>query len=172
MSSCTWNSCPDCTGWPRASCGNLPTPRTRFSRLFYRPGCIWTVSGPAANGPTWPGSERAYLARIVINECRNVQRARQRIVPVPDFPNRTSVPEAGLRELRDAVDRLPEKLRIPFLLVYMEGCSAKEAASILEISLFALKSRLKRAKKLLQSEFEEREEGHGTLYTERSAENV
>ena len=48
----------------------------------------------------------------------------------------------------------------------------KEAASILEISLFALKSRLKRAKKLLQSEFEEREEGHGTLYTERSAENV
>ena len=114
-----------------------------------------------------PGSERAYLARIVINE-----RARQRTVPVPDFPDRTAVPEPGLRELRDAVDRLPEKLRIPFLLVYMEGCSAKEAASILEISLFALKSRMKRAKKLLQSEFEEREEGHGTLYTERSAENV
>ena len=119
-----------------------------------------------------PGSERAYLARIVINECRNIQRSRQRTVPVPDFPDRATVPEAGLRELRDAVDKLPEKLRIPFLLVYMEGCSAKEAASILEISLFALKSRLKRAKKLLQSEFEEREEEHGTLYTERSAENV
>ncbi|MBP5728779.1 MAG: RNA polymerase sigma factor [Clostridia bacterium] len=119
-----------------------------------------------------PGSERAYLARIVINECRNIQRSRRRTVPVPDFPDRTAVPEAGLRELRDAVDRLPEKLRIPFLLIYVEGWSAKEAASILEISMFALKSRLKRAKKLLQSEFAEKEEAYGPLYTERSAENV
>ncbi len=117
-----------------------------------------------------PGSERAYLARIVINECRNIQRRRQRTVPVPDIPDHP-VPEAGLRELRDAVEKLPEKLRIPFLLVYMEGYNAKEAASVMGVTLFALKSRLKRAKTILQIELSEEGE-HETLYAKRPAENV
>ena len=118
-----------------------------------------------------PGSEKAYLARIVINECRNIQRRRQRTMPVPDFPDHTAVPEPGLRELRDAVDRLPEKLRLPFLLVYMEGYSAKEAASVMGVTLFALKSRLKRAKTILQIELSEEGE-HEAHYAKRPAENV
>lgn len=97
------------------------------------------------------GKEKAYLAQIVINECRNIQRQRQRIVPTAIFRDRTE-PERSLGELRDAVERLPEKLRIPFLLVYMEGYSAQEAASITGITIFALKSRLKRAKKNLKIE--------------------
>ena len=59
--------------------------------------------------------------------------------------------------LRSAVEKLPEKLRLPFLLVYMEGYSAQEAASVTGITLFALKSRLKRAKKALQIELTEEE---------------
>ncbi|MBR3742072.1 MAG: RNA polymerase sigma factor [Clostridia bacterium] len=102
------------------------------------------------------GKEKAYLARIVINECHNIQRLRQRTVPVAVFPERTE-PETKIMELRDAVDRLPEKLRLPFLLVYMEGYSLQEAASVIGITLFALKSRLKRAKKSLRIEL--REEG-------------
>ena len=97
------------------------------------------------------GKEKAYLARIVINECHNIQRLRQRTVPVAVFPERTE-PETKIMELRDAVDRLPEKLRLPFLLVYMEGYSLQEAASVIGITLFALKSRLKRAKKSLRIE--------------------
>jgi RNA polymerase sigma-70 factor (ECF subfamily) len=72
------------------------------------------------------------------------------------FPERIE-PETKFLELRDAVERLPEKLRLPFLLVYMEGYSLQEAASVIGITLFALKSRLKRAKKNLQIEL--REEG-------------
>ena len=103
-----------------------------------------------------PGKEKAYLARIVINECHNIQRLRQRTVTVTVFPERTE-PETKISELRDAVEKLPEKLRLPFLLVYMEGYSSQEAASAIGITLFALKSRLKRAKKSLQIEL--REEG-------------
>ncbi len=102
------------------------------------------------------GKEKAYLARIVINECHNIQRLWQRTVPVTVFPERTE-PETKIMELRDAVERLPEKLRLPFLLVYMEGYSLQEAASVIGITLFALKSRLKRAKKSIRIEL--REEG-------------
>ena len=102
------------------------------------------------------GKEKAYLARIVINECHNIQRLRQRIVPVTVFPDQAE-PETKIMELRGAVERLPEKLRLPFLLVYMEGYSSQEAASVIGITLFALKSRLKRAMKSLRIEL--REEG-------------
>ena len=102
------------------------------------------------------GKEKAYLAKIVINECHNIQRLRQRTVPVSVFPELTE-PETEIMELRDAIERLPEKLQLPFLLVYMEGYSSQEAASIIGITLFALKSRLKRAKKSLRIEL--REEG-------------
>ena len=102
------------------------------------------------------GKEKAYLAKIVINECHNIQRQRQRMIPVTVFPER-KMPETDIRELRDAVDKLPEKLKIPFLLVYMEGYSLQETASVIGITQFALKSRLKRAKKNLQIEL--REEG-------------
>ena len=98
-----------------------------------------------------PGKEKTYLARIVINECHNIQRMRQRIVPASVIPERTE-PETRFRELRNLVEQLPEKLRIPFLLVYMEGYSAREAASVADITVFAVKSRLKRAKKSLQIE--------------------
>ena len=116
------------------------------------------------------GSEKSYLARIVINECHNIQRSRRRTVPVPEFPDR-AVPSSGLAELRDAVNRLPEKLKVPFLLVYMEGFTAQEAAGVMGITLFAVKSRLKRAKGILQIELSE-EGAHEERYTERPAENV
>ena len=100
-----------------------------------------------------PGKGKAYLARIVINECHNIQRMRQRTIPASVIPERTER-EAGFRELRNMIEQLPEKLRIPFLLVYMEGYSVREAASVADITVFAVKSRLKRAKKSLQIELE------------------
>ena len=103
-----------------------------------------------------PGKEKAYLARIVINECHNIQRQRQRTVPVTVYPEQPE-PETKITELRDAVEKLPEKLRLPFLLVYMEGYSLQEVASVIGITLFALKARLKRAKKSLRIAL--REEG-------------
>ena len=53
----------------------------------------------------------------------------------------------------------------------MEGFTAQEAAGVMGITLFAVKSRLKRAKGILQIELSE-EGAHEELYTERPAENV
>ena len=92
---------------------------------------------------------RAYLTRAVINACRDVQRARMRSVPVE------AMPECGYEPpdtaLRDAVDALPEKLRTPLLLHYMEGYSEKEIAQALRLSLPQLKSRMFRARRKLRA---------------------
>ena len=102
-----------------------------------------------ASGRIHPGCEKAYITRIVINECRNIQRHRMRVVPSADFPvfRQEEKPDG---ELAEAIAELPEKYRTPLLLKYMEGYSEKEAAEALRISAAALKSRLFRARKLLK----------------------
>ena len=95
-----------------------------------------------------PGGERAYFARIVINECRNIQRQRMRVQCVPDPPVRAATTQDGA--LGEAITALPESLRLPLLMKYMEGFSEREAAAALGIGIPALKSRLYRARRQLE----------------------
>jgi DNA-directed RNA polymerase specialized sigma subunit, sigma24 homolog len=84
--------------------------------------------------------EKAYLARIVINECHNIQRRRQRVTPVFAFPEQSKDHlTAEVCVLKESLNAIPEKLRTPFLLVYMEGYSEKEAAEALGITLYSVK---------------------------------
>ncbi|MBQ8555435.1 MAG: RNA polymerase sigma factor [Clostridia bacterium] len=102
----------------------------------------WTARAKAR-----PGCERAWLTRIVINECRSIQRQRLRVFPVETLPERPChLPDSTLR---DATDALPELLRLPLLLKYMEGMSEKEAAQALGVTVTVLKGRLFRARKAL-----------------------
>ncbi len=111
-----------------------------------------------ASGRMRPGEEKAYITRIVINECRNIQRYRMRVTPCTDFDFLGKKQEEPDRELYEAVANLPEKYRLPLLLRYMEGYSEKEAAEALKISTGALKSRLFRARNQLRNMIiEERE---------------
>ena len=105
-----------------------------------------------------PGNERAYITRIVVNECRNVQRHRLRILPVEKTGDTADLSQQPDMELKAVVDSLPETLRLPLLLRYMEGYSEKEAAAILRIPLNTLKARLKRARAKLRDEWIETQE--------------
>jgi RNA polymerase sigma factor (sigma-70 family) len=53
--------------------------------------------------------------------------------------------------LHDELGRLPERLREPLVLCYMEGCRYEEAARRLEVPLGTLKARLGRGRELLRS---------------------
>ncbi len=102
-----------------------------------------------------PGSERTYVTRILINACHDIQRHRMRMIPVgqvPDLPGEAQDPS-----LREAMDSLPEKLRIPLLLMYMEGWSERDIASLLRITPYAVKSRLRRGRAALASMLHEEE---------------
>jgi len=101
---------------------------------------------------------RAWLTRIVINECRNIQRKHMRAFPVAQMPQgMQKAYEMEDGELRAAIDALPEKLRTPLLLHYMEGFSEREIAGVLGIPVTTVKSRLYRARKALRMELEDAE---------------
>ncbi|MCH8947760.1 MAG: RNA polymerase sigma factor, partial [Acidobacteria bacterium] len=54
-----------------------------------------------------------------------------------------------LSQLRDEIDRLPEKLRAALLLSAVEGMEAREVAAVLEIPVGTVRSRLHLARKRL-----------------------
>ena len=104
-----------------------------------------------------PEQFRAWLTRIVINECHNIQRRRMRVVPMDELPERAAPEEidAAAGELKSAVDALPEKLRVPLLLRYMERYSEKEIAQTLGVPVTTVKNRLFRARRAVRAELDE-----------------
>ncbi|MBE5787871.1 MAG: RNA polymerase sigma factor [Clostridiales bacterium] len=96
-----------------------------------------------------PGMFKWYLNRILINECRNIQRRRMRVFPVEQFPDAAVTPP-DYRDLYDAIRTLPEELRLPLLLKYLQGASEKEGAMALSIPVTTFKNRLHRARKALR----------------------
>lgn len=105
-----------------------------------------------ARGRASPGLERAWVMRIVINESLTLLRRRQRTIPTEDFST-LAAPEADepAAALHTAICALPESLRIPLLLKYMEGLTEKEVAAALRLPLSSVKNRLFRARRKLQT---------------------
>ena len=75
--------------------------------------------------------------------------------PVRDVPDVVAPDEDS--SLRPALDSLPEKLRTPLLLKYMEGWSEREISAALRITLYAVKSRLRRGREALARQLKEEE---------------
>jgi len=92
---------------------------------------------------------RSWLTKVMVNECRNIQRDRMRVTPVEQIEDHTDIYSPPDMELAEAINVLPEKLRTPLLLKYSESYSEKEVAATLQISIPAVKNRLYRARKVL-----------------------
>ena len=90
-----------------------------------------------------------WLVRILINECYNVKRAHRRISPMAELPERPAPVDAG-GEVRGAVMALPDKLRLPVVLHYMEGYRVDEIARMLHLPQGTVKSRLRNARARLK----------------------
>ncbi len=90
----------------------------------------------------------AWLTRIVINECRNLQRGYKR--PTIPLENITEggieLPDPGLA---DALGTLPEKYRLPLVLHHGEGFAVEEIAAMLRLPRSTIKWRLYEGRRLL-----------------------
>lgn len=115
---------------------------------------------------------KSYLLTVAVNLWKNRKRKaawRQRItgtevsvedesmpeLPAGDMPVDEQMISREERELvQQAVNRLPDSYRLPVLLFYMEELKLSEIAKILKVPEGTVKSRLYRAKKVLEKELE------------------
>jgi len=98
-----------------------------------------------------------WLTRIFINECHNIQRAQKRFLPMESVPEPIAPPKGADAPLHDALLALPENLRLPVMLFYMEGYKIREISDILKLPEGTVKSRLKKAKEELKTQLSDRE---------------
>ena len=93
---------------------------------------------------------RTWITKILINACYDTQRKRRRIVSldsIPEIP--ISAPDPTLAM---ALATLPEKLRLPLVLVFSEGMTYAEAAETLHLPLATVRGRIHRGKEQLRKE--------------------
>jgi len=99
-----------------------------------------------------------WLYRITINKCRDFLRkkkVRSIFVPLGDsdreYPAGPFSENIDLPQLvRNAIDKLPEKLKVPLILRDIEGLSYKEIAEQLGTEVGVIKSRIFRARESMR----------------------
>jgi RNA polymerase sigma-70 factor (ECF subfamily) len=101
-----------------------------------------------------------WLHRIAVNtvlgRIRKSKREHDRVQAVNDvYTTRVDTGDSGeLRDLAEAVDRLPERARHVFVLHAVYGYSHDEAAAMLGIATGTSKAQLHRARRLLAQQLE------------------
>ena len=132
-----------------------------------------------AAGPAW-------LASIVVFVCRDRGRARARapaevslesvgefslyrkIVDEDPFPYSDSLhldflEQFGSEDVRAVLARLPDRYRIPLVLVYVDGFATKEVARLLDAPLGTVLAQLHRGRKLFEQQLWDYAEEKGLL---------
>ena len=104
---------------------------------------------------------RTWLIRILINECYMKLRSERRIISLEGSVEALAV-EAKQKEdypdLYRALASLPEELRVPVVLYYIDGFSVRETASMMGVTEGAVQKRLARARGKLKQDPALREE--------------
>lgn len=99
-----------------------------------------------------------WLYRITVNKCRDYLRKKKvRSIFVPlsdsdrDYPSGPFSENIDIPQLvRNAISKLPEKLKIPLILRDIDGLSYKEIAEQLGTEVGTIKSRIFRARETLK----------------------
>lgn len=94
-------------------------------------------------------SFKAWFYRILVNECTNILRKRTPIVSIHEYIEiDTQLSQNDIYAYEEyeiiykALDHLSEAVRTPIILKYLNDFSEKEIATILNINLGTVKSRL------------------------------
>lgn len=107
-----------------------------------------------------PKFVKTWIFRILINECNTILAGRSRTVGYAEVPEQAAPSnEYDKVDLREAVERLDEKMRIVVILHYFEDLPLRQIAGVLEISESAVKMRLSRAREALLNHFTINREG-------------
>jgi RNA polymerase sigma-70 factor, ECF subfamily len=118
---------------------------------------LWT----ALSGFVGSSAFTTWLYRVVVNRSLDHQRRTRRWsgdepgdtdLPPVAAPERSVLAGEELRAGLEAIARLPESQRVPFVLCQIEGLGYAEAAAITKVSEATLRGRLARARATLLAE--------------------
>lgn len=99
--------------------------------------------------------KEAWVMRILINECRDMQRQMKRR-PLPlDERMEAAQPPVKDTELRSALQALPERLRLPLILHHLHGYDLREVAAMLHTTEPTVRGRIYQARKKLKALLDE-----------------
>lgn len=103
------------------------------------------------------GETRAFILRMVINECKDILKSgwRRRSVPLDELIEH-EIPFLPAEDtgVLSTVQRLPVKYREVIYLYYYEGYNAEEIAAMVGAKPAAVRQRLARARTKLKQELE------------------
>lgn len=108
---------------------------------------------------------KTWVIRILINECNQLLRMRERTIAVAEIPEEpvdsyVHFEDSGNVDLHSFINQLDESLRLAIVLFYYDDLSIKQIADVLDISEGAVRARLHRARRLLSKQIHPvREEG-------------
>ena len=96
-----------------------------------------------------------WLIRVTINECKKELRSVwHKKESLDDHIPSVSFTDPRQSDLYDSVMTLPRHYRVPLYLHYYEGYSTDEIGELLKIPGATVRTRLRRARQLLQNELE------------------
>jgi RNA polymerase sigma-70 factor (ECF subfamily) len=101
--------------------------------------------------------ERAWFLRATTNRCYDLMRRNQvrQALPLEEALGVAAQDDAGVTELMELLQLIPEIYKDTVILHCLEGHSLEETAKILDISLSAAKMRLSRGREALRALREE-----------------
>ncbi|MBZ9630731.1 RNA polymerase sigma factor [Salegentibacter sp. LM13S] len=112
----------------------------------------------------------AWLKRIVINKCIDKLKAKklelvainEQVLSTAEEDDNWQVDDGiGMEEIKQSMEKLPEKYKYPLMLFLMEGYDHEEISEILNISPVASRTLVHRGKKKLQEELKTIKNGTG-----------
>ena len=98
---------------------------------------------------------RAWLITVTRNRCKNhlkhwLRRRRASEEVMEQIPVESAAPE--LRQVMDAICKLPERYRLPLMLFAVEGYSVRETGEILHLNESTVRTRIARAREMIRKE--------------------
>jgi RNA polymerase sigma-70 factor (ECF subfamily) len=132
--------------------GNTPEAGDLFQEVFIRIYKSLGSYNPEFKFATWS-------AKIATNLCLDrIRTKRPAPIPVEEIeisdtganPEEQFLAKERTRQIRTAVNQLPEKYRIPVILFHQQGLSYEEMALILNQPITIIKNRLYRARLMLR----------------------
>lgn len=97
---------------------------------------------------------KTWMTRILINKCYDIRNKRIETVDISEHEELAFHEDKSNLELKEALEKLDEKYRVPIMMFYGDGYSTKEIAAILNVPVSTIQTRLSRGREQLGRYFD------------------